>query len=189
MRATFHESIGTAPVRHHAQQPIEFDGIGRGMFCRELLAVNIIANRRAKSALVTQATKKLVKQSRNGGLTIGTSHSDELQPRRGVAIEYSRHLSCSIFRIGNTHKGHPFRNFFRYRKTHQHGNCTLFTCLLDVGMSVCLRALYCNKQMSRFYLAGINIHSLNFNIQITAHFLNGNFAKHFRQFHHTALIK
>ena len=60
MRTDFHESVFASFVRHTPQQTVQRNRVGRGMLCRDSLIIYIIANRRTKSALITEHPEHII---------------------------------------------------------------------------------------------------------------------------------
>ena len=159
MRATFHESIGASSRHHVAEQAVEGDGVGRGVFRRDSFTVDVVADSGAEAAFVAEFAEHVVEQRRDGGLSVGASHADERQVAARVAIKLGGHFPDSVFRVGHANEGDAFWTLRWDGLTHQNRFGAVFKRLADEGMAVGLRAFDGNKQVARLDQAGIHVHA------------------------------
>ena len=57
---TLHKSILTAGIHHLCQEPVQFDGIGGGMVCRNRLILDIVADGREQTALMAELPEHII---------------------------------------------------------------------------------------------------------------------------------
>lgn len=79
MGTALHESVVTARCHHTRKQLVQRDRVGRRMVRGNRLAVDIIADRRAESTLITELSEESIEQRSYRRFPVRSRHSHQFQ--------------------------------------------------------------------------------------------------------------
>ena len=93
MRAHLHRGIAASGFDHLCEQTVDGDGVGCGVVGGIGCGVDIVADRREESGLISHQACHLVDEGRCRGLAVGAGDAHEAQLARGVVIPLRRQQS------------------------------------------------------------------------------------------------